>query len=88
MNHVAYEDTALANVFINSHIVNNTLTMICLILIWSVKTLSMRRIKTGVHGVHVKSNALLMYPYLNKSRVGQGNNRKIQTSNQPTITLF
>ena len=32
-NHVAYADAALVEVFINSHIVSNTLTMKCFILI-------------------------------------------------------
>ena len=48
---MAYADAALVEVFINSHIVNNTLIMKCFILICSVETLSMHRINSGVHRV-------------------------------------
>ena len=50
-NHLAYADAAVVEVFINGHIVNNTLIMICFILVCSVETLSMRRINTGVHRI-------------------------------------
>ena len=43
---------AIVEVFINSHIVNNTLIMKCFILICSVETLSMHTINTGYHPVY------------------------------------
>ena len=49
-NHVAYAAATLVEVFINSHIVINTLIMKWFISIW-VELLSMRRINTGVHRV-------------------------------------
>ena len=39
-NHVAYADSALVEVFFNSHIVNNTVIMKCFILVCSVETLN------------------------------------------------
>ena len=50
-NHVANADIEV-EVFINSHIVNNTLIMKCFILICSVETLSMHTINTGYHPVY------------------------------------
>ena len=49
--HVADADAALVEVFINSHFVNNTLIMKCVILICTVETLSMRRVNAGFHHV-------------------------------------
>ena len=46
-----YSNAALVEVFINSHIVNNTLTMKCFILNVCLEILSMRKIKTGVYRV-------------------------------------
>ena len=50
-NHVAYAGAALVEVFIDSHIVNNTFIMKCFILVCSIETLSMGKINTGVHRV-------------------------------------
>ena len=48
-NHVAYSDAALAKVFTNRYIVNNTLIIKCVILIRSAETMNIRRYNTDLH---------------------------------------
>ena len=55
---VAYADAAFVVVFMNSHIVNTTLIMECVILICSIETLSAELTRVFIE--FVKSNSLFM----------------------------